>query len=66
MLEDICKVVCLLLNEGFDYSFIHKSIQEYYYASFIADKPSKVKSDFFKKVKDNYLDLLTNEQHILG
>ena len=56
VLEDICKVVCLLLNEGFDYSFIHKSIQEYYYASFIADKPSTVKSDFFKKVKDNYLD----------
>lgn len=55
VLEDICKVVCLLLNEGFDYSFIHKSIQEYYYASFIADKPSTVKSDFFKKVKDNYL-----------
>lgn len=56
ILDDFVKVVCLLLNDGLDFTFIHRSIQEYFYASFIVDKPSSVKEDFFKKLSYSHRD----------
>ncbi len=34
-LTDIIRVTCLILKEGEDFRFIHKSVQEYYAASYI-------------------------------
>ncbi|MGM8891475.1 NACHT domain-containing protein [Psychrobacter sp. 1Y1] len=39
VLYDLSKNVCLILKDGLDYTFIHKSIQEFYYASFIHNQP---------------------------
>ena len=49
VLEDFSKVICLLLKDGLEYSFIHKSIQEYFYASFILRKSEKAKEKFYKR-----------------
>ena len=53
ILEDFSKVICLLLKDGLEYSFIHKSIQEYFYASFILRKSEKAKEIFYKKCIEN-------------
>ncbi|MEN2750249.1 NACHT domain-containing protein [Psychrobacter sp. FBL11] len=47
VLYDLSKNVCLILKDGFDYTFIHKSIQEFYYASFIHNQP-EMKIEFYK------------------
>ncbi len=49
ILEDFSKVVCLLLKDGREYSFIHKSIPEYFYACYIANKPESIKKKFYDK-----------------
>jgi len=53
ILEDFSKVICLLLKDGLEYSFIHKSIQEYFYASFILRKSEKAKEGFYKRCVEN-------------
>ena len=54
VLEDFSKVVCLLLKDGLEYSFIHKSIQEYFYSSFILRKSEKAKEKFYTKCIENH------------
>lgn len=41
-IRDIVEITCLLLEEGGEYRFIHKSVQEFYAASFLRRKPDKV------------------------
>lgn len=53
VLKDLSTVVCLILKDGLDYSFIHRSIQEYFYASFILNKASKAKEAFYKECSIN-------------
>ena len=53
ILKDLSTVVCLILKDGLDYSFIHRSIQEYFYASFISNKSSKAKEAFYKECSIN-------------
>ena len=38
-LRDIKEVTCLILEEGGEYRFIHKSVQEYYAACFVRNRP---------------------------
>lgn len=47
VLKDLSKNVCLILKDGLDYTFIHKSIQEFYYASFVYNQP-EMKIEFYK------------------
>lgn len=49
-IEDIIKVTCLILKEGKDYRFIHKSVQEYYAAAFIKHRPEPVAIKFYEKI----------------
>lgn len=60
MLDDIVNVTNLIIQDGYNsYKFIHKSIQEYYTASFVLhlDAPAKVK--FYEKCKlDKDLDTI--------
>lgn len=51
-IDDCCKVSCLMIKEGFDYHFVHKSVQEFYAAEFI----SKRTDDFVKKFYNHALD----------
>lgn len=50
LLDDIIKITCLILREGDEYRFIHKSIQEYYAASYIKDRPDSVKAKFYNDI----------------
>ncbi|KAA0924758.1 NACHT domain-containing protein [Psychrobacter sp. ANT_H56B] len=47
ILQDFSKVVCLLPIDGLNYTFVHKSIQEYFSASFIIGKSEAFKSSFY-------------------
>ena len=53
VLKDFSTVVCLLLKDGSEYSFIHRSIQEYYYSSFISNKSPIAKERFYKELIKN-------------
>lgn len=53
-LSDCIKNTCLLLEEGFNYHFIHKSIREYHAAKFISSSQDKLKEKFYKKAKESF------------
>ena len=42
---------CLILEEGFQYHFLHKSIMEFHAASYISSSPQKLKEKFYYMVK---------------
>lgn len=46
-LSDCVKNTCLIVQEGFEYHFIHKSIREYHAASFIKNSPLDLKEKFY-------------------
>jgi hypothetical protein len=48
--EDIIKVTCLILREGKDYRFIHKSVQEYYSAAFVKHRSEPVAKKFYDQM----------------
>lgn len=52
-LSDCIKNTCLLLEEGFNYHFIHKSIREYHSAKFISTSPDELKEKFYRINQDN-------------
>ncbi len=47
VLRDLSRNLCLILKDGLDYTFIHKSIQEFYYASFVYNQP-EMKVEFYE------------------
>lgn len=47
-LDDIKKNTCLIIQENFEYHFIHKSIKEYHAAKFISKSPKQLKEKFYK------------------
>jgi hypothetical protein len=48
---DIYKNTNLILEEGFEYYFIHKSIKEYFSAKFIKESPRELKERFYTSVE---------------
>ncbi len=51
-LKDIKQVTCLLLEEGNEYRFIHKSVQEYYSSSFLKNRPDTNAISFYAACLD--------------
>ncbi|WP_199540428.1 NACHT domain-containing protein [Paraburkholderia kururiensis] len=52
---DMCKVACLLLEEGLgDVTFIHKSIAEYFAASFIKRQQEAAAQKFYEKASNSF------------
>lgn len=49
-IHDISKVACLLVEDGFDYQFIHKSVREFYSASFISKQNENFCIKFYSKM----------------
>ena len=49
-LDDIIKITCLLVHDGDEYRFIHKTVQEYYSATFIAKKPDTWARKFYQRM----------------
>ena len=53
-LRDITKVTCLMIEEGFEYHFIHKSIREFHAAHFIKEHGNlELKKAFYEHVISN-------------
>lgn len=45
---DCIKNTCLLVEEGFEYSFIHKSIREFHAAKYVSQAPIQNKQKFYE------------------
>lgn len=48
--DDIIKITCLIIRDGEECRFIHKTVQEYYTASFIQKKPQAWASEFYSRL----------------
>ena len=48
LLEDISKNLCLIIRDGNNYSFIHRSIQEFFVASFFKKRPQDLAEQTYK------------------
>jgi hypothetical protein len=46
--DEMTKTVCLVLEDGLEFSFIHKSITQYYAASFVRTSADDFASGFYK------------------
>lgn len=53
-IDDCCKVACLLIEDGLDYQFIHKSVQEFYAAQFISKRSERVAKSFYELALKDY------------
>ena len=50
LLNDIIKITCLIVKDGEEYRFIHKSVQEYYAACFIKSKPDVISKQIYERM----------------
>ncbi|GAB3535461.1 NACHT domain-containing protein [Photobacterium alginatilyticum] len=51
--KDLINITCLIQKDGFDkYVFLHKSVQEFHAAKFIASLPHKHKEKFYSKLSE--------------
>ncbi|ETX11408.1 hypothetical protein MUS1_11180 [Marinomonas ushuaiensis DSM 15871] len=51
--KDFINITCLIQKDGFDkYVYLHKSVQEFHAAKFIASLPHKHKGKFYKKLAE--------------
>ncbi|GAB6124893.1 NACHT domain-containing protein [Humidesulfovibrio idahonensis] len=46
-IDDIVKITCMVLKEGDEYRFIHKTVKEFYTASYVASKPESWAQRFY-------------------
>jgi hypothetical protein len=53
-LDDIINITCLLVKDGEDHRFIHKSVQEYYSASYIKNRPESLGKKFYEKILNDF------------
>jgi hypothetical protein len=51
LLKDLTSSTCLLLQDGLDYSFAHRSLQEYFTASFILRAPSARRRELLQQLR---------------
>jgi hypothetical protein len=49
-LEDIVQITCLILRDGEEYRFIHKTVQEYYTSSYVQKKPEQWAVKFYNQI----------------
>lgn len=54
VIHDIVKITNLVVEEGYKYHFIHKSIQEFHAAYFIKDRNDETARNFYKYVMNSY------------
>ncbi len=46
--DELTKTVCLMQQDGFEYSFIHRSVAQYYAASFISNSSENFAEAFYR------------------
>lgn len=47
-IHDIVKLSCLIVEEGLDYHFVHKSVREFYCANFIKNRNAEFAKKFYE------------------
>lgn len=52
--HDMTRAVCLLQEEGFDLHFVHKSVLEFFAASFIRGLNNEAAHSFYNQVSDSF------------
>jgi len=58
IIEDVIEITNLITRDGYDnYTFIHKSIQDFYAAKFISSSTEENQIDFFKEINNLRPDL---------
>lgn len=50
MIDDIVEITCLVIRDGEEYRFIHRSVQEYHAALFIKGQPDIAAEKFYRGV----------------
>ncbi len=51
--DDIVKITCLIIRDGEECRFIHRTVQEYYAASYIQKKPDPWIREFYGRIVKN-------------
>ena len=64
-LDEMCKITCMILKDGFDYNYLHKSIQEYHAARFIASIPETRIIEFYNSIIDGAWHRWREQLHFL-
>ncbi len=54
-IDDIVRITCLILREGEEHRFIHKTVQEYYTAFFVKSKPDPWVKKFYALGLETYV-----------
>lgn len=54
VITDIIEITCLIVEEGGECKFIHKSVQEYHAACFIKEQPDELANKFYKAMADKW------------
>ena len=56
-IKDISKIACLVIEEGLDFHFIHKSVREYHAAVFIKRRSDEFAKKYYRSmIKDQWLN----------
>jgi hypothetical protein len=50
--DDIIKITCLIIRDGEEHRFIHRTVQEYYAASYVQKRPDSWASKFYHRILD--------------
>jgi hypothetical protein len=51
--NDVVKITCLLVKDGSEYQFLHKSIQEYFAARYIRRLPEEKAQEFYQRILES-------------
>lgn len=56
LLKDLIESTCLLIPDGFEYIFIHRSFQEYFTALFIVNSHKDIRNEIYKYFKNTEIE----------
>jgi hypothetical protein len=65
ILADIIEITCMVVNDGDEFRFIHKSVQEYHAALFIREQPDEMAIAFYRTMEAKWM-LWQQDLHFLS
>jgi len=64
-LDDARQAVCLLVEDGLDLAYVHRSFQEYFVAKFISDADERTQKNYIKRISDLKSDFHFDQDNVL-